>query len=295
MDVLSCRRSRIYIYTEYRTSAIFGCAWKLGIPWYAPNLWHIYPVRYLGVPENWVFHGMPPIYGIYTQCDIWVCPKIGYSMVCPQSMALIYPVWYLGVPENWVFHGMPPIYGIYTQCDIWVCLKIGYSMVCPQSMAYIPSVIFGCAWKLGIPWYAPNLWHIYPVWYLGVPENLVFHGMPPIYGIYTQCDIWVCLKIGYSMVYPQHQTPIVGNVDQSICRINFPYHEDSVFRPVDICTILHIYIYIYIYIYVCVCITLKCFEQISLTTTSYKLSQLSLFKALLRDLLKKTASYDPFI
>ena len=104
---------------------------------------------------------------------------------------------------------------------------------------------------------------------------------------YYVFDIWVCLKIGYSMVYPQHQTPIVGNVDQSICRINFPYHEDSVLRPVDICTILRIYIY--------VCITLKCFEQISLTTTSYKLSQLSLFKALLRDLLKKTASYDPFI
>ena len=42
-----------------------------------------------------------------------------------------------------------------------------------------------------------------------------------------------------------------------------------------------------VYIYIYICITLKCFEQISLTTTSYKLSQLSLFKALLRDLLKK--------
>ena len=153
----------------YIPSVIFGCAWKLGIPWYAPNLWHIYPV------------------------------------------------WYLGVPENWVFHGMPPIYGIYTQCDIWVCLKIGYSMVRPQSMAYIPSVIFGCAWKLGIPWYAPNLWHIYPVWYLGVPENWVFHGMPPIYGIYTQCDIWVCLKIGYSMVCPQSMAYIITQCDIWVC------------------------------------------------------------------------------
>ena len=110
---------------------------------------YIPSVIYLGVPENWFFHGIPPIYGLNTQCDIWVYLKIGYSMVYPQSMAYIPSVIYLGVPENWLFHGMPPIYGIYNPRDIWVCLKIGYSMEYPQSIAYIyiyiPSVIFGCA------------------------------------------------------------------------------------------------------------------------------------------------------
>ena len=71
------------------------------------------------------------------------------------------------------------------------------------------------------------------------------------------------------MVCRQHQTPIVGNVDQSICMIIFPYHEDSVLRPVDICTILHIIMYIYIYVYIYVHIYIYIYVHIYICVYIY--------------------------